>query len=138
GALQKYFTDLGPYLAGDAVKEYPALAAIPSLAWKTPTINGTLFGVPQPRIPASYTLGVREDIFADKGLKAEISTGQDLLDLFKELTDSRNNHWAFGQDPMWLLRLVLEMHGVPNGANAWSEEDGKFTAMYEADGAKDS
>jgi putative aldouronate transport system substrate-binding protein len=138
GALQKYFTDLGPYLSGDAVKEYPALAAIPSLAWKTPTIGGTLFGVPQPRIAASYTLGVRQDLLDEKGVKADISTGQDLLDLYKELTDSKNSHWAYGQDPMWLLRLVLEMHGVPNGANPWIEDNGKFTAMYEAEGTKDS
>jgi putative aldouronate transport system substrate-binding protein len=138
GALDKYFTDLSPYLAGDAVKEYPALAAIPSLAWKTPTIDGKLFGVPQPRIAASYTMGVRKDLLDKMGITVSLADGKDLLALFKELADPQHNHWAYGQDPMWLLRLVLEMYGVPNGANAWSEDNGKFTSMFEAPATKDA
>jgi len=138
GALQKYFADLGPFLGGDAVKQYKALAAIPSLAWRTPTINGTLFGIPQPRIAVSYTLGVRSDIASQLGLTVEVKDGDDLVELFRLLTDANAKRWAFGQDPMWLLRLVLEMHGVPNGANAWREENGKFTSMYEADGMVES
>lgn len=138
GALQKYFTDLGPYLSGDAVKEYKALAAIPSLAWRTPTIGGTLFGIPQPRVAASYTLGLRADVLAQLGLTADIKDGDDLIELFRQITDAKAKRWAFGQDLTWLLRLVQEMNGVPNGANAWSEANGKFTANYETDGMKQS
>ena len=37
GAIVGKFADLGPYLSGDKVKEYPNLAAIPSDAWSTTT-----------------------------------------------------------------------------------------------------
>lgn len=133
GALEKNFADLSSYLSGDAVKEYPALAAIPSRAWRTPTINGLIFGVPQPRIPAGYALGVRLDLLEKRGISPDLSNGQEFLSLLAELTDAKNNTWALGQDPMWVLRLVLEMYGVPNGANAWRETNGKFTSMFEAE-----
>lgn len=136
-ALDKYFADLGPFLSGAAVEKYRGLAAIPSLAWRTPTINGRLFGIPQPRISASYTLAIRQDLLGG-GAPIELTRGDDLLTLFEEMTDERRSRWAFGQDLEWLLRLVLEMHGVPNGVNAWQQQDGAFTSMYEAPQMKDA
>src|ERR1051326_4328400 len=38
--------DLTPYLSGDAVKEFPNLAAIPTRAWKSVTYHNKIFGVP--------------------------------------------------------------------------------------------
>lgn len=138
GALEKYFTDLGPYLAGDAVKEYPALASISPFAWKTPTMNGTLFGVPQPRIAAGYTFVYRKDILDKRGITVAPTSGEELLDLLKDLTDAKNNVWAMGQDPTLMLRIVMEMLGVANGINAWMEKNGKFTSMYEAEETKEA
>ena len=42
------FADLGPYLSGDKVKEYPNLAAIPSDAWQRSIFGGKLMGLPMP------------------------------------------------------------------------------------------
>src|SRR3984893_9572761 len=47
--------DLTPFLGGDAVKEYPNLAAIPTFAWKNSisAIDGKLYLIPVLRqIPA--------------------------------------------------------------------------------------
>src|SRR6266567_6979789 len=44
-------SDLTPYLAGDAVKDFPNLAAFPPYVWKGPltVFSGKIFGVPVPR-----------------------------------------------------------------------------------------
>lgn len=132
-ALQKNFADLSQYLSADAVKDYPALAALPSISWRTPTINGSIYGVPQPRISAGYALAARFDVLEQKGIAATVSDGAEFLNLLRELTDARSNKWAIGQDPMWMLRIVLEMLGFPNGANAWRESNGRFSSMFESE-----
>ena len=44
--LERSAADLTPYLSGDAVKEFPNLAAIPTRAWKSVTYKNKIFGVP--------------------------------------------------------------------------------------------
>ena len=53
--LQSQTADLTPFLAGDAVKEYPNLAANASFAWRNTgsVYNGKVLMVPKP----SYTPG---------------------------------------------------------------------------------
>ncbi|TDO50143.1 putative aldouronate transport system substrate-binding protein [Kribbella sp. VKM Ac-2527] len=43
------FVDMGPYLSGDKVKDYPYLANIPTQTWKASVWGGRLFGVPTTR-----------------------------------------------------------------------------------------
>jgi putative aldouronate transport system substrate-binding protein len=45
-AVGAKFTDLTPYLAGDNVKKYPNLAAIPTGGWQAGVWNGRLYGLP--------------------------------------------------------------------------------------------
>ena len=56
--LQSQCADLTPYLSGDAVKAYPNLANLPSLAWKSTIYNGAIMGVPPPRSAPSSVLYV--------------------------------------------------------------------------------
>lgn len=130
--LDSEFTDLSDYVTGDAVKEYPALAAIPPLAWKIPMVNGRIFGVPQPRPSAGRICSVRGDLLDDLGLQQpDIANGQDFLDFCSEISDPGRGRWAIGSVPTsWTLPLVLEMMGAPNG---WVEEGGKFTSQYESE-----
>lgn len=44
--LQAKCADLTPHLAGDAVKDYPNLAAIPKGAWQGAIFGGKLYGIP--------------------------------------------------------------------------------------------
>jgi putative aldouronate transport system substrate-binding protein len=49
--LRAQCADLTPYLGGDAVKDYPNLAAIPTYAWKNSgcAVNGSLYMLPLQR-----------------------------------------------------------------------------------------
>src|SRR5262249_5575256 len=49
--VQSSLADLTPYLSGDAVKDYPNLAAIPTFAWKNSgsVLNGKLYTWPLER-----------------------------------------------------------------------------------------
>ena len=44
--LKASYADLTPFLAGDAIKDYPNLAAIPTLPWKQTVFNAGIYGVP--------------------------------------------------------------------------------------------
>jgi putative aldouronate transport system substrate-binding protein len=44
--LKAKCADLTPYLGGDAVKDYPNLAALPTDSWKGAVYDGRLYGVP--------------------------------------------------------------------------------------------
>jgi len=46
--LQAQCADLSPYIAGDAVKDYPNLANIPSPCWAETIVSGAVYGVPVP------------------------------------------------------------------------------------------
>src|SRR5260370_1172074 len=45
--LESQCADLTPFLAGDAIKEYPNLANLPAYAWPTMVFNGKIFAVPR-------------------------------------------------------------------------------------------
>ncbi|MDD0857278.1 twin-arginine translocation signal domain-containing protein [Arthrobacter alpinus] len=46
--LEAKFQDLTPYLSGDAVLEYPNLAALKPDSWRTAVVNGKIWGAPIP------------------------------------------------------------------------------------------
>ncbi len=58
---QGAFTDLTPYLTGDALKQFPNLAAFPAATWKNVAINKKIYGVPRPRTLARDSLIYRQD-----------------------------------------------------------------------------
>ncbi len=46
---QGAFTDLTPYLTGDALKQFPNLALFPPQVWKNSAVGKKIWGVPRPR-----------------------------------------------------------------------------------------
>ncbi|HIT74227.1 MAG TPA: hypothetical protein IAA98_01405, partial [Candidatus Avipropionibacterium avicola] len=129
--LEKMFTDLTPYLSGDNIAKYPNLAATPSQAWDMCIVNGRIWGVTNPRIVAGTVPMTRGDILADKGidLMPELNSGEDFLDLCREVTDRDAGIFAIGQIPQdWTLPMILESLGGPNG---WLVSDGTWTSKYE-------
>lgn len=135
--LEKLFTDLSEVLTGDNVKKYPALASIPTDAWRVATLNGRIWGIPQARPPAGNIVSTRGDLLRKRGIKSNspsLSSGQDFLDLCRELSDPKRNVYAMGALPTsWMLPAMLEMMGAPNN---WKEEGGKFTSVYESEQMK--
>jgi putative aldouronate transport system substrate-binding protein len=75
--LERSAADLTPYLSGDAVKEFPNLAAMPTRAWKSVTYHNKIFGVPVsfPLVPGTV-LWVHQEMLDDYGLSRPKSTSE--------------------------------------------------------------
>jgi putative aldouronate transport system substrate-binding protein len=126
------FADLGPYLSGDAVKEYPNLAAIPTDAWQRSIFGGKLRGLP---MPSSYVTGIvplyRKDIFDKEGYEVPTSADE-FMALAKEATSARAKRWAC-LDMKW---TAFNAFGVLSGEEkslGWNMVDGKLVHRIETE-----
>jgi putative aldouronate transport system substrate-binding protein len=119
--------DLTPYLAGDKIKKYPNLAAIPTLAWESGAWQNKLYGIPSfaSGMPLAGAVFYRRDILEPKGITADqVTSAEDLWNLGKELTSAKAGVWAF--DDVWTY--LSPSWGVPSG---WQLEDGKLVHGWE-------
>src|SRR5690606_1575207 len=96
--LEKRFTRLDAFLSGDAIKEYPHLANIPTRHWKPTVYNGGIYGIPIPRGAVGVYSFIRQDLFEEAGLSPEPKSFAELTETAKALTDPKKRRWAFG---MW-------------------------------------
>ena len=95
--------DLTPYLGGDAVKDYPNLAAIPTYAWKNSisAIDGKLYLIPvQRQIPAGVANNIgyffrNTDIWNKTlGENTNPRTAADFKSMLQQLNRPSQNQWA--------------------------------------------
>ncbi|MGW1269376.1 extracellular solute-binding protein [Streptomyces sp. NPDC002491] len=131
-AILSKFADLGPYLSGDKVKEYPNLAAIPTDAWRRSIFGGKLRGLPMPApyVPSIVPL-YRKDIFDKEGYEVPRSADE-FMDLAKEITNAKAKRWAC-LDMKW---TAWQMFGVLSGSEkplGWNLVDGKLVNRIETD-----
>jgi putative aldouronate transport system substrate-binding protein len=132
--LQAKMLDLGPYLSGERIREYPFLANIPADFWKGCVHNGRLMGVPIPRGAASSRVMFYRSDFLDKlGIKVEVTSYQAFSDLLSEVNDAKANRWALGANP---LEYIRQMYSIPN--NFERAGNGSFTSTYEHASQKDA
>ncbi|MFD7701014.1 extracellular solute-binding protein [Streptomyces caelestis] len=131
-AIISKFADLGPYLSGDAVKDYPNLAAIPTDAWQRSIFGGKLRGLP---MPSSYVTGIvplyRQDIFEKEGYEVPRSCDE-FMELAKDATNARAKRWAC-LDMKW---TAFNAFGVLSGNEkslGWNEVDGKLVYRIETE-----
>ncbi|TWD82599.1 putative aldouronate transport system substrate-binding protein [Kribbella amoyensis] len=118
--------DLTPHLSGDNIKKYPFLANLPEVCWNGCIFDGKIYAVPIPRgAISSQVLYSREDILEKQGLKAEVKSADDFLELCKGLTDRRLNRFALAASP---TQYVRNMFDIPN---AWSEDGEKLVSSLE-------
>ncbi|MFD3314488.1 extracellular solute-binding protein [Streptomyces sp. NPDC058694] len=132
GAINAKFADLGPYLSGDAVKDYPNLAAVPTDAWQRSIFGGQLRAIP---MPASYVTDIaplyRRDLFEAKGYSVPKSPDE-FLSWAKEATDAKSKVWAC-DDMKW---TSFNIFGVLSGSDKalwWNLEGGKLINRVETD-----
>ncbi|MFD8567848.1 extracellular solute-binding protein [Streptomyces sp. NPDC059639] len=128
-AVTAKFMDLGPYLAGDKVKKYPNLAAIPSDSWRMGIFGGALRGIPMPSAAATFNPAYyRKDIFDKKGYDVPKSAAE-FLSWAKEATSAKAKVYACG-DMSW---TGFNIYGVrPSGTLGWHiEGNGKLTYRVE-------
>ncbi|MFF6779344.1 extracellular solute-binding protein [Streptomyces sp. NPDC012510] len=128
-AVTAKFMDLGPYLAGDKVKRYPNLAAIPSDSWRMSIFGGALRGIPMPAAAAPNIVPFyRKDIFDKKGYTVPKSPDE-FLSWAKEATSAKAKVWACG-DMRWAAGAIFGL--LPAGTPGWNiGDDGKLTYRIE-------
>ena len=118
--LQGAFTDLTPYLAGDAVKDYPNLGRIPSYVWRNSAIQGGIWGVPhaEPLVNSGSPM-CRMDWLKKLGISLP-KNSDDLFALMVAFAkedpdgDGRANTWAMATVNSGDCQFILSMYHVPN------------------------
>jgi putative aldouronate transport system substrate-binding protein len=135
--LKASFADLGPYLGGDAVKDYPNLAGLPSASWKLTRYNNSIYGIPLPRPSVDNIWFTNKTRFDDLGL-TQPRNKDDFKRVLMALTRPQMNQYGLG-DSSPTLGLALgrgdcpmaAMFGVPNN---WSvDANGKFVKDIETE-----
>ncbi|MFI2435051.1 extracellular solute-binding protein [Streptomyces sp. NPDC018693] len=131
-AINAKFADLGPYLSGDKVKDYPNLAAVPTEAWQRAIFGGQLRAIP---MPASYVSDIapmyRKDLFDQKGYTPPKSPDE-FLSWAKEATDARNKLWAC-DDMKWSAFNIFGVFSGGDKALWWGLVDGKLVNRIETE-----
>ncbi len=137
--LERSAADLTPYLSGDAVKDYPNLAAIPTLAWKSVTYHNKIFGVPVsfPLVPGTV-LWVHQEMLDAKGLGRPRST-DDFKSMLQTIRDPDAGVFGIGASVQGAettsgafdLGLYQMYFGAPNN---WKRNaDGTLMRSFETD-----
>jgi putative aldouronate transport system substrate-binding protein len=132
--LQSQAADLTPYLAGDAAKDYPFLAAIPTPAWKNAgcAYQGHLYMVPIHRYLPGLVFVKNETVW-NKEIGANVApkNADDFKRILLALTRPQQDFYGIGgaQGTMMLVPTMAAWFGAPNG---WKlETGGKLVKDYE-------
>jgi putative aldouronate transport system substrate-binding protein len=140
--VQSQCSDLTPFLAGDAAKDYPNLAAIPGYAYKGSggVFRNRLYGIPIHRYLPTFWFFRNTDIWdAEIGADVVPKDAQDFLKILQQLNRPQEARWAIGNyrgaatnsQTMFGLIGFLEMFGVPN---MWSvDASGKLVRDRETE-----
>lgn len=119
--------DLTPFLGGDAIKDYPNLAALPPSGWPTAVFNKKIYSVPQVDTNTGPDLvGNGKQLAAVGASFDSIKNTDDFTRLTKQLTRA-GSQWAIGSN---ILNWVLMVFRAPND---WSAAGGKLTKDIETD-----
>jgi putative aldouronate transport system substrate-binding protein len=124
--LSSACADLTPYLSGDAVKDYPNLANLPSAAWPPMVYNNKIMAVPVAAggVRSSPLLLAREGDLDRAGITS-IKSPDEFMGICKQLNNP-GTRWALGANTF--VNWLAMAYGAPN---IWRESGGKFTKDYE-------
>lgn len=111
--------DLTPYLRGDAIAAYPALAAIPSDSWRGCVFDGKIRALPIQRGLVNLpTVFLREDLQSEYGISGLPKDFDELSAMSQQVTGG--NRWAWGSLPLPYVRSMLDVPSI------WAIEDDEF------------
>ncbi|MGC4951057.1 extracellular solute-binding protein [Streptomyces sp. DT224] len=127
--LQAKCADLTPHLAGDAVKDYPNLAAIPEAAWQGAIFGGKLYGIPIARSGTGGAGFYRHDLFEEVGVTSldQITDLDRFVEVCKELTRPKKDQYAIIAGATTVIAMSA---GAPASWRV-DEKTGKFTLDLE-------
>ncbi|MBC9716804.1 extracellular solute-binding protein [Streptomyces sp. TRM66268-LWL] len=134
--VKKKMADLSEFLSGDAAKDYPHLANIPTYAWEgMGRISGKIFGVPVARPAFGDTLFINADMYKAAGYQDGGSADNFIQSAIKASNSKRFALGAYtGSNPFGFRTHAIQ-HGTPN---LWEFKDGKMADMYGHEGFKES
>ena len=129
--LEASCADLTPYLAGDAIRDYPNLANYPSYVWRNAVFNNKIYGLSPPAgTYLGYGLLTKQPYMDQAGVKmGDIKSADDFMRAAKLLTVP-GKRWALGGgtnlgNPVTIFKQVF---GAPN---VWRNDGGKLTRDIE-------
>jgi putative aldouronate transport system substrate-binding protein len=134
------FTDLTPYLTGDALQEFPNLAAFPAYLWENVAIQGKIYGVPRETFRCGTVHVFRQD-WVEKVGRTRPTDADEFLALMQAFTQGDPNGngsadtWGLGgggSTANVMSRTLFDyMFRVPNG---WRlNADGTLTNAIETE-----
>lgn len=128
--MKSVFEDLTPHLSGDAAKDYPNLANIPSYSWRNGVFGGKMYGVPVHRPPQAVIVFKRSDVISAAGGPADPKNAEEFTELCKAVTDPKVGRYAIGSSA-FLANYLNAMFSVPEN---WKlNDDGTLVKDYETD-----
>jgi len=130
--------DLTPFVSGDAIKEYPNLAALPTIGWKGMVYNSKIFAVPIASAQFYWGLWGHQEWLENTNQNWP-KNATEFRQLLKTLTNAQaakygigfevGNRYAFGNTNVG-GQLWPSMYGAPNN---WGIANGKWTKDWETD-----
>lgn len=128
--LEAKFQDLTTYLSGDAINEYPNLAALKPDSWKTAVVGGKIWGAPIPSTPFGQVIHGNKAVWAKVG-GLQCASGTEFMAKVKELNDPKANHYALEPAYINVVGMIASWMGVP--ANWTARGEGKLVNLYETE-----
>ncbi|GAA1730987.1 sugar ABC transporter substrate-binding protein [Brachybacterium phenoliresistens] len=127
--LESQFTDLTEYLSGDAVLEYPNLAALTPGSWRTAVVNGRIWGAPIPSTPFGQVYLGNPTVWEAVG-GFQSASAQEFLDKCIEVLIP-GKRWALEPFLPNAFHMFSQWFGVPNGYRI--NEDRTLTANFQTE-----
>lgn len=137
--LSTQCTDLTPFLAGDAVKDYSNLANLPTYAWRNAVFNSRIYAVPTVRASITGSIMFGKGKLLDTAGGVVFHSADDFKRAMQQLTVG-GTQWGLGVTSTsggsaangipGVLIYFLESFGAPN---VWREAAGKLTRDWETD-----
>jgi putative aldouronate transport system substrate-binding protein len=125
--LERSMADLTPHLGGDAAKDYPFLAALPTFAWNNGgcAYNGKLYMIPAmtPSLGNGFFRNV--NIYdREIGPSYTPKSADDFKRVLQQLTRPSEGRWGIGawQGSAFHIPMYAAMFGAPNN---WLLESGE-------------
>ena len=133
--LQAQCADLTAHIGGDAVKDYPNLANIPSPSWAETVFNGAVYAVPVPRAPFLNAFLVRQDLVDQAQLELPKSA-DDFKKLLLALTRAQQNKFGLGaaNPPAFGVGSQAPLVMIFGAPNNWAlDKSGKLIKDFETE-----
>lgn len=133
--LEARCADLTPFLSGDAVEDYPNLAAHPTSVWKTVIINNKIFGVGDPIPPYFWVHWHHAELLQQAGLQVP-KTAADYKTVMQTLLNPNGGLFGLVAESGYqygygtINQLFTSIFGGPN---QWSLDNGKLTRLFETE-----